>query len=449
MPYWIWASVDKTACTLTAINELIYNRFETERVLVIAPLRVADSTWGDEIDKWDHLKGLKLSKALGNEKQRIEALDTEADIYCINRENVKWLVERYVKRKRWPFDMIVVDESSSFKSSSSQRFKALRKVTKLTNRVILLTGTPDPNGLMDLWPQVYLLDEGERLGKTLTAYRDRWFKPGRRNGSIIYEYIPKPGAKEEIYRAISDIAISLTAKDHLKMPERVDNIIKLKMPEEVRKAYDQLEKDLVLQIDNGEIVAGNRGVVTNKLLQMANGAVYYDETVVDDTGMVKGYVRRVKQIHEAKLDALEEIIEDNAGQPMLVYYSYQHDYERLMERFRKYNPETIRSDEDIKRWNARKVRLMFAHPASMGHGLNLQAGGSNIVWFGVPWSVEIYQQANARLYRNGQTQTVSITHLLMEDTHDEDVMRSLQVGTINQDELIAAVKARIEKRRAT
>lgn len=209
--------------------------------------------------------------------------------------------------------MIVVDESSSFKSSSSQRFKALRKVTKLTNRVILLTGTPDPNGLMDLWPQVYLLDEGERLGKTLTAYRDRWFKPGRRNGSIIYEYIPKPGAKEEIYRAISDIAISLTAKDHLKMPERVDNIIKLKMPEEVRKAYDQLEKDLVLQIDNGEIVAGNRGVVTNKLLQMANGAVYYDETVVDDTGMVKGYVRRVKQIHEAKLDALEEIIEDNAG----------------------------------------------------------------------------------------------------------------------------------------
>lgn len=436
----------KTVCTLTAINELIYNRFETERVLVIAPLRVADSTWGTEAEKWDHLHRLTVSKVLGTEKQRIAGLEATADIYCVNRENVKWLVDYFVKKKKWPFDMVVVDESSSFKNHTSQRFKALKKVTRITDRIVLLTGTPDPNGLMELWPQLFLLDAGERLGTTLTAYRDRWFKPGRRNGNIIYEYVPKHGAKEEIYKAIGDITVSLSAKDHLRMPERIDNVVKLKMPDAARQAYEQMELESVLQLERGEIVAGSKAVVANKLLQMANGAVYYEEITENAPGEFQT-IRRVERIHDTKLDALEEIIEDNAGQTMLVYYNYKHDYDRLMERFAKYNPESIRSDEDIKRWNAGKVRLMLAHPASMGHGLNLQAGGSNIVWFGMPWSLELYQQANARLYRQGQAQTVVITHLVIEDSADEDVLESLQRKRVNQDELIAAVKARIEKRK--
>lgn len=438
----------KTSCTLSAIAQLIYDRFEVEKVLIIAPLFVADVTWEDERDKWDHLRPLRISKILGTEKQRIAGLNQNADVYTINRENVKWLIDYFVKKGRaWPFDMIVVDESSSFKSGSSQRFRALRKATAVVDRVVLLTGTPDPNGLMDLWSQTYLLDGGERLGKTLTEYRNRYFTPGRRNGNVIYEWLPREGAKEAIFAKLSDVMISLTAADYLKMPERIDNIVKLRMPPEAKEQYERMEEECILELESGDVVAGNKAAVTNKLLQMANGAVYYEEPEADEDGVVTGWQRKWVQIHEAKLDALEEIVEDY-GQPLVVFYSFQHDFERLMSRFAKYDPAVIRSRKDIEAWNRGEVRLLFAHPASVGHGLNLQAGGSMVVWFGLPNNLEWYQQANARLYRQGQKRTVVITHLLMEGTQDVSVMRGLKGKTLNQDELIAAVKARIKSRKA-
>lgn len=426
----------------------MYDSFEISKALVIAPLYVADVTWEDERDKWDHLRKLRLSKILGTEKQRIAGLTATADVYVINRENVKWLIEYYIKRKKpWPFDMVVVDESSSFKSNSSQRFKALKKATPITDRVILLTGTPDPNGEMDLWSQTYLLDGGERLGKTLTEYRNRYFTPGRRNGNIIYEWLPREGAKEAIFAKLSDVMISLTAADYLKMPERIDNVVKLRMPPEAKEQYERMEEECILELESGDVVAGNKAAVTNKLLQMANGAVYYEVPEADEDGVVTGWQRKWVQIHEAKLDALEEIVEDY-GQPLVVFYSFQHDFERLMSRFAKYDPAVIRSRKDIEAWNRGEVRLLFAHPASVGHGLNLQAGGSMVVWFGLPNNLEWYQQANARLYRQGQKRTVVITHLLMEGTQDVSVMRGLKGKTLNQDELIAAVKARIKSRKA-
>lgn len=426
----------------------MYDSFEISKALVIAPLYVADVTWEDERDKWDHLRKLQLSKILGTEKQRIAGLTATADVYVINRENVKWLIEYYIKRKKpWPFDMVVVDESSSFKSNSSQRFKALKKATPITDRVILLTGTPDPNGEMDLWSQTYLLDGGERLGKTLTEYRNRYFTPGRRNGNIIYEWLPREGAKEAIFAKLSDMMISLTAADYLKMPERIDNVVKLRMPPEAKEQYERMEEECILELESGDVVAGNKAAVTNKLLQMANGAVYYEVPEADEDGVVTGWQRKWVQIHEAKLDALEEIVEDY-GQPLVVFYSFQHDFERLMARFAKYDPAVIRSRKDIEAWNRGEVRLLFAHPASVGHGLNLQAGGSMVVWFGLPNNLEWYQQANARLYRQGQKRTVVITHLLMEGTQDVSVMRGLKGKTLNQDELIAAVKARIKSRKA-
>lgn len=426
----------------------MYDSFEISKALVIAPLYVADVTWEDERDKWDHLRKLRLSKILGTEKQRIAGLTATADVYVINRENVKWLIEYYIKRKKpWPFDMVVVDESSSFKSNSSQRFKALKKATPITDRVILLTGTPDPNGEMDLWSQTYLLDGGERLGKTLTEYRNRYFTPGRRNGNVIYEWLPREGAKEAIFAKLSDVMISLTAADCLKMPERIDNVVKLRMPPEAKEQYERMEEECILELESGDVVAGNKAAVTNKLLQMANGAVYYEEPEADEDGVVTGWQRKWVQIHEAKLDALEEIVEDY-GQPLVVFYSFQHDFERLMSRFAKYDPAVIRSRKDIEAWNRGEVRLLFAHPASVGHGLNLQASGSMVVWFGLPNNLEWYQQANARLYRQGQKRTVVITHLLMEGTQDVSVMRGLKGKTLNQDELIAAVKARIKSRKA-
>lgn len=438
----------KTSCTLSAIAQLIYDRFEVEKVLIIAPLFVADVTWEDERDKWDHLRPLRISKILGTEKQRIAGLNQNADVYTINRENVKWLIDYFVKKGRaWPFDMIVVDESSSFKSGSSQRFRALRKATAVVDRVVLLTGTPDPNGEMDLWSQTYLLDGGERLGKTLTEYRNRYFTLGRRNGNIIYEWLPREGAKEAIFAKLSDVMISLTAADYLKMPERIDNVVKLRMPPEAKEQYERMEEECILELESGDVVAGNKAAVTNKLLQMANGAVYYEEPEADEDGVVTGWQRKWVQIHEAKLDALEEIVEDY-GQPLVVFYSFQHDFERLMSRFARYDPAVIRSRKEIEAWNRGEVRLLFAHPASVGHGLNLQAGGSMAVWFGLPNNLEWYQQANARLYRQGQKRTVVITHLLMEGTQDIAVMRGLKGKTLNQDELIAAVKARIKSRKA-
>lgn len=427
----------KSVCTLTAIEELMNDRFEIDRVLVIAPLRVAESTWTDETEKWDHLRWqLKVVKAIGTEKQRIEALNSRADVYTINRENVKWLVDYYAKKRTWPFDMIVIDESSSFKNNTSQRFKALRKVTKLAKRVVLLTGTPDPNSLMELWPQVFLLDGGERLGRTLTEYRNNYFTPGRRNGNIVYEYVPRKGAREAIYKQIEDITVSLTAKDHLKMPERIDNVIKLKLPPKARAIYTQMEIESVLELEKGVVIAGSKAVAQNKLLQITNGAVY---------SIGENDEKKVDEIHDEKLEALESIIEDNAGQPTLVYYNYQHDFDRITERLKKYNPQTLRNGDDIARWNRGEIKLLVAHPASMGHGLNLQAGGSNIVWFGVPWSLELFQQANARLYRQGQQKTVVINYLLMDDTADEYVYKSLQNKRFNQDDFISAMKARIDR----
>ena len=423
----------KTVCTLTALNDLMYDSFEVNKVLVIAPLRVADMTWPDEVEKWDHLKNLRISKIIGTAKQRLEALERRADIYIINRENTKWLIDYYLsKTKKWPFDTIVIDESSSFKNHQSQRFKALKKAAAVSKRVIELTGTPAPNSLMDLWAQIYLLDQGERLETSITRFRNKYFNPDKRNQVVVFSYKPKPGAEKEIYNQISDIAVSLKAEDHIKMPERIDNFIKLKMPKNIRAIYEEMETEYLVSIDEDQITATSAGVVSNKLLQMANGAAY-DEN------------RKVIHIHDLKLDALEEIIEENDKKPIMVLYNYQHDRTRLIERFGKLNPRELETKKDLDDWNAGSIQLLLAHPASMGHGLNLQAGGNIIVWFGLTYSLENYLQANARLYRQGQKETVIINHLITEDTEDENAINRLTQKRMNQDELIEAVKAKIRK----
>src|SRR5690554_2760415 len=423
----------KTVCTLTALNDLMYDSFEVNKVLVIAPLRVADMTWPDEVEKWDHLKNLRISKIIGTAKQRLEALERRADIYIINRENTKWLIDYYLsKTKKWPFDTIVIDESSSFKNHQSKRFKALKKAAAVSKRVIELTGTPAPNSLMDLWAQIYLLDQGERLESSITRFRNKYFNPDKRNQVVVFSYKPKPGAEKEIYNRISDITVSLKAEDHLKMPERIDNFIKLKMPRNVRAIYEEMERNYLVSIDEETITATSAGVVANKLLQMANGAAY-DEN------------RKVIHIHDLKLEALEEIIKENEGKPIMVLYNYQHDYDRLMKRLKEYKPKTLTSKIMLNKWNRGEIRILLAHPASMGHGLNLQAGGNIIVWFGLTYSLENYLQANARLYRQGQKDTVIINHLIVEDTEDENAINRLTQKRMNQDELIEAVKAKIRK----
>jgi len=390
-------------------------------------------TWPDEVEKWDHLKNLRISKIIGTAKQRLEALERRADIYIINRENTKWLIDYYLsKTKKWPFDTIVIDESSSFKNHQSKRFKALKKAAAVSKRVIELTGTPAPNSLMDLWAQIYLLDQGERLESSITRFRNKYFNPDKRNQVVVFSYKPKPGAEKEIYNRISDITVSLKAEDHLKMPERIDNFIKLKMPRNVRAIYEEMERNYLVSIDEETITATSAGVVANKLLQMANGAAY-DEN------------RKVIHIHDLKLEALEEIIEENEGKPIMVLYNYQHDYDRLMKRLKEYKPKTLTSKIMLNKWNRGEIRILLAHPASMGHGLNLQAGGNIIVWFGLTYSLENYLQANARLYRQGQKDTVIINHLIVEDTEDENAINRLTQKRMNQDELIEAVKAKIRK----
>lgn len=421
----------KTVATLTAIDQLLYDYFEVSKVLVIAPLRVAQKTWPDEIQKWDHLKHLRISKVLGTEKQRMAALQAQADIWIINRENVEWLVNLY--GKDWPFDMVVIDELSSFKSSKARRFRALRKVRSMIKRIVGLTGTPAPNGLIDLWPQIYLLDQGERLGKTVTGYRSRYFEPGKRNRTVIFTWDPKPGAKEAIYSKLEDLCISMSAKDWLQMPERIDRVIKVTLSDETWAAYRQLEKDLLLPFADGDITADNMAVLSNKLLQMANGAVY------DENGLVR-------EIHQAKIEALDDVVEAANGQPVLVFYAYQHDRDRLLTHIPA--ARVLETEKDIDDWNRGKVQVMLAHPASAGHGLNLQAGGNIIVWFGLTWSLELYQQANARLYRQGQEKSVIVHHLVAEGTIDEDVMKALIVKDVSQNALLEAVKARIEEVRA-
>jgi SNF2 family DNA or RNA helicase len=422
----------KTAITLTALDELLYDLFDSVKILIIAPLRVADDTWSRESQKWDHLKHLRISKVLGDRKQRERALAADADLYIINRENVEWLVS-YCGNK-WPFDTVVIDELSSFKSSSAKRFKALRRVRPMISRIIGLTGTPAPNGLMDLWSQVYLLDQGERLGKTISGYRDRYFVAGARSGYIVYDWKQKKESEEAVFEKISDICVSMKSEDWLEMPERIDRVVPVALSEDAKAKYRKLERDLLLPMKDADIVANTAAVLSNKLLQLANGAAY-DES------------RGVQEIHSAKLDALEDVLEAANGHPVLLFYSYKHDLERIQRRFAKCRILRKGSDgnKDIADWNDGKIELLAVHPASAGHGLNLQDGGNVIVWFGLTWSLELYQQANARLHRQGQKKSVIVHHLVSEGTIDEDVMAALQSKAAGQDALMAAVKARIEK----
>lgn len=421
----------KTVSTLTAIDDLILLG-EVNKILVIAPLRVAEDTWSTEVDKWDHLKHLRISKILGSKKQREEAINTDADIYVTNRENVDWLVAECFNS--WIWDMVVIDELSSFKSSKAKRFRALKKVRPYFKRIVGLTGTPAPNSLIDLWPQIYLLDGGQRLGKTITGYKERYFKPGRRNGYIVYNWELKEGSEETIQNKISDICISMSAKDYLDIPERIDNKVEITLPIKVMDTYKQLEKDLVLEIGEEDITAANAAVLTNKLLQLANGAIYSED-------------KEVVRIHDEKLDRLEEIIDIANGKPVLVFYNFKHDYDRISKMLtkNKIKHQALNTSDDIKKWNNGEIQVALLHPASAGHGLNLQYGGNIIVWFGLTWGLELYQQANARLHRQGQKETVIIHHLIAKGTVDEDVMNALANKEVNQNMLLEAVKARIKE----
>ena len=416
----------KTVITLSAVKQLIDN-LEVFKVLVVAPLRVASTVWAEEIDKWDHLRGLRAVKVLGNQKERMLALCQEADIYIINRENVDWLVN--YKGKRWDFDMVVLDELSSFKSPSSARFKAMRRALPYIRRVVGLTGTPAPNGLIDLWSQVYLLDKGERLGRTLGSFRTAFFTPGKHNGNVVYEWRLRPDTEDVIYRRISDLCISMRSVDYLTMPEC--NLIRMpiSLPKTALSALAAMEHDLMVTLDGEAVTAQSAAVLAGKLLQMANGAVY------DPEG-------GIHEIHEAKLDALADLVEQANGSPVLVYYSYKHDLQRILGHFP--DARVLSTPQDVADWNDGKIQLMLAHPDSAGHGLNLQKGGHIMVWFGLTWSLEKYQQANARLYRQGQTHPVTIYHLIAEGTMDERVMRILEGKEQRQDDLIEAVKAQLK-----
>lgn len=418
----------KTVITLTAIEDLIYNQFEISKVLVIAPLRVAEDTWSRESQKWDHLKDLRISKILGTPQQRRLALAREADVYITNRENVVWLTDELSGiGNGWFFDMVVIDELSSFKSPKAQRFRALKKYISRSSRVVGLTGTPAPNGLIDLWSQMYLIDSGERLGKTVTGYRERYFTPNQRNQTTIFNYKLKDNAEKAIMDKISDICVSMKAEDWLDMPERIDSVVNVKMTPEQKEAYEKFEKEAYMQFMEGEVTAASAAALTNKLLQYSNGAMY------TDTG-------EYAVTNNNKLDALADIIEAANGKPILCFYSFRHDLERILKKF-KYAVKLEDSD-DIEKWNNGEIPLLLAHPASAGHGLNLQSGGNIIVWYGLTWSLELYQQANARLYRQGQEQAVIIHHLITEDTCDSRVYMSLQGKANVQDDLLASLKAK-------
>lgn len=414
--------------TLTAITILLHDMFEVSKVLIIAPKRVAEDTWSRETKKWDHTSYLTVSKVLGSEAQRRKALQKRADIYVINRENVPWLVDLYASKGiKWPFDMVVVDELSSFKSPSSQRFKKLRKVRPLIKRLVGLTGTPSPNSLLDLWSQMYLIDRGERLEATVSKYKARYFD---QHPYQMYKLDLKPGAEESIYRKIDDVCVSMKAKDYLNLPERVNNIVKVYLGEKERALFKKLEREYILEFEQGDVVAATAAVVSNKLMQLSQGAVYNEHG-------------EVQHIHDAKLDALEDIIEGAQGQPVLVFYSFKHDIARIQKRFK--TAETLDADKAIERWNDGDIPLLLAHPASAGHGLNLQDGGHIIVWFGITWSLELYAQANARLDRQGQTQSVIVHHIITEDSIDERVMNVLEGKEEQQEALMSAVKARLEE----
>lgn len=416
----------KTVLTLTALNNLLFDSFEIHKILIIAPLRVARDTWPSEIEKWDHLKDLKYSVALGSEKERKAAFIIKADIYIINRENVKWLVED--SSLPFDFDTLIIDELSSFKNHQAKRFRSLMKVRPKIKRIVGLTGTPASNGLIDLWAEFRLLDMGQRIGRFIGKYRDDYFVPDKRNQQVIFSYKPKPGAEEEIYKKISDITISMKGSDYIKLPELVINEVQVNLSEKEMKIIDDMKKELVTKIKDDEITASNAAALSTKLLQMANGAVY-------------GEAGEVINIHERKLDALEDLIESANGKPVLISYWFKHDMKRISERF---SVETLDSADSIKRWNKGEIPVAIIHPASAGHGLNLQTGGSTLIWFGLTWSLELYQQTNARLWRQGQKDTVVIHHIISKGTIDERVMKALKNKDNTQAALIDAVKVNLQ-----
>ena len=423
--------------SLTAVRILKYERFQANKVLVIAPKKVAEGTWSTEARKWDHLQDLRISTILGTEKQRITAAETTADVYVINRENVVWLKDLY--RNDWPFDMVIVDEASSFKSHTAKRFKALAAENGHIRRMVLLTGTPTPNGLLDLWSQIYLLDGGERLQKRYTWYRDIYFEPDVRGAyGPVFSYRPKKGSEETILKKVSDICISMKAEDYLSLPDMIFDTVPVVLDPKAQKAYEEMEKQMVLQLDEAdEITALSAATLTTKLLQLSNGAVY-DEN------------RAMHRIHDCKLDALGELIEGlkERGKSALVFYQYQHDMDRILERLND-TPRILAcvldGPDTIEAWNAREVDVLLAHPASASYGLNLQAGGSHIIWFGLTWNYEQYVQANARLHRQGQTDTVIVHHLVSQGTRDADVMRALEHKDQAQQYVLESLKARIRK----
>lgn len=416
----------KTIISLTAIYDLMLDYFDVHKTLIIAPLRVSKSTWPNEIHKWDHLKGLTYSVVVGTEKERVKALQKKVDIYIINRENIDWLINK--SSYPFDFDMVVIDELSSFKAYQSKRVKSLMQVRPLIRRIVGLTGTPSSNGLMDLWAQFRILDMGERLGRYITHYRNRYFIPDKRNGMIIYSYKPQENAEEQIYQAISDITISMKVIDYLELPECVMNEVFVELSEKELLIYHSFKKEMVATIQNTEIDAVNAASLSNKLLQMSNGSIYDDDK--------KSHV-----IHDKKLDALEDLIEGANGKPVLIAYWYQSDLKRIKEIFQA---QEIKTSEDIEKWNQGQIPIGLIHPASAGHGLNLQQGGSTLIWFSMTWSLELYQQTNARLYRQGQSDTVVIHHILTKDTIDEDVMKALKRKDKTQAALIEAVKAQLE-----
>lgn len=422
----------KTVITLTAINDLKYNRFAVSKVLVIAPKKVAESTWANEASKWEHLQLLRISTVIGSATKRVKALNTPADIYVINRENIPWLVDYY--RNAWPFDMVVIDEFSSFKNHTAKRFKALKNVRPHIQRIVGLTGTPAPNGLLDLWAQVYLLDNGQRLGQTITGFRERYFEPDQRSRDRIFSYAPKEGADEKIQQLIGDICVSMKSEDYLELPDITYNTISVHLDSKAQKSYEKLEREMLLQVDESTIDAGSAAVLTNKLLQLCNGAVY-DEN------------RNVVDIHDCKIEAFNELVEGLNGKPALVFYNFQHDKERIIKALSKTSLRVreLKTPQDEKDWNSRQIDILLAHPASAAYGLNLQQGGNHVIWFGLNWSLELYQQANKRLHRQGQTEKVIIHHLTVTDGVDGDVIGALLNKSSTQDHLMNALKARIEK----
>ena len=429
---WLDMGLGKTVSTLTAINDLIYNRFAVRRVLVVAPKKVAEATWQDEAQKWDHLKHLRFSTVLGTERQRMAALYRAADVYVINRDNVQWLVD--VLGNEWFFDMVVLDEASSFKNHQSKRFRKLKTVLSRISRLVELTGTPAPRDLMDLWAQIYLLDQGQRLGKTISAYREQWFSPDKRNRSTIFSYKADDGAEEAIKQRLSDICISMKAEDYLELPDCIVRDVPVVLDNSAQKWYDEMEKKMVLELMGQVIDAGTAAVLRMKLLQVAAGAVYDED-------------RRVAKVHDCKLEAFMELIESLNGKHALVFYAYKHDRDRIMEALKreKVNAREFKGSEDQEAWNNGQVDVLLAHPASCAYGLNLQRGGHNIVWFGLTDSLELYQQANARLHRQGQGHPVIVHRLLVKGTVDEDVAAGLEAKDQCQEMLLQAMKARIDK----